>query len=267
MKPLWLSLEPISERLRRETFVHVGCDYDGTITPIVEHPDLAGLPDRVRETLSGLANIPGARVAIISGRRLDDLGTRVGIRTVYLAGCGGLETQNADGRRERHVPPDRELPIEMRDVMNAWCGRFEGAWLEEKDLTFALHYRAVPARFRPAFCAGVRRRLVPYQTQARVLHGKSVFEVLPCVAWGKAESLFHWQAQAREPGALFYFGDDANDEPVYERVADRGGYGVAVGRTASRAEYSLASTEDVLWFLEWLERERRATSVPAEMVV
>jgi len=67
---------------------------------------------------------------------------------------------------------------------------------------------------------------------------------------------------------LFYFGDDTNDEPVHRLVRERGGIAVAIGRAVSAAEYGLPSPAEVVWFLEWLEREwtahaeaREATSL------
>jgi len=65
-------------------------------------------------------------------------------------------------------------------------------------------------------------------------------------------------------GLLLYFGDDTNDEPVYGMIRERGGYAVAVGRTVSTAEYALPSPTEVVWFLEWLEREWTLPEVDAE---
>ena len=45
-------------------------DYDGTLTPIVAHPDLAVIPHDTREVLSSLANDNTVHVAVISGRQV-----------------------------------------------------------------------------------------------------------------------------------------------------------------------------------------------------
>src|SRR5206468_800886 len=135
------------------------------------------------------------------------------------------------------------------------CERFEGAWLEDKNLAFALHYRAVKPELQAAFGAGVRRRVRPHQSRVVLVHGKRVFEVTPAVQRDKSVALVDWLARQRPEMSSFYFGDDTNDEPVFDRVKDRGGVTVAVGRLASHAEYGVGSTEEVVWFLEWLERE------------
>ncbi len=261
LKPLRRALGAIQKRLRPSSALRVACDYDGTLTPIVSHPARARLASRTRRVLRSLAAARGVRLAILSGRRLDDLREQVGLGGIYLSGCSGLETLTADGRRALHVPEVRALPAELRDSMGAWCERTRGAWLEDKDLTFAIHYRAVPARAQGAFRAGVLRRFAPMRRRARLIRGKKVFEFLPAVSWDKAAALRHWlagrgaKAQRGTKALLFYFGDDANDEPVHRLVARRGGVAVAVGGAMRYADYLLPRPTDVVWFLEWLARE------------
>jgi len=59
-------------------------DYDGTLTPIVSHPEDAWLPDSMRQTLRSLAaRVP---VAILSGRDLDDVRGRMLVDGIVYAG-------------------------------------------------------------------------------------------------------------------------------------------------------------------------------------
>jgi len=253
LKPLWLHLDTLAERVRSATHLYVGCDFDGTLTDIVPHPDLAKLPERARRALDAIGRLPRVHLAIFSGRPLDDLRTRASFEGAFLSGIAGLETLDGQGHRRMHVATEDSIAEDVREVMRQWCARFEGAWLEDKGPAFAVHYRAVPERFQPAFCSGVRRRFAGDPPRARLLHGKKVFDVLPVVDRDKASALAEWID--RPDGALFYFGDDANDEPVYPRVRERGGISVAIGRWASHAEYGLTTPEHVTWFLEWLARE------------
>jgi trehalose-phosphatase len=262
LKPLWLSLGSIGSRLAESRTLYLACDYDGTLTPIVDQPDIARLSQRSRQLVERLAGRNDVQVGIFSGRRMDDLARHVGVGGLFLAGSSGLETQGADGRREVHVGPDRALPAALREQLDAWCERFPGSWIEDKQVSLALHYRAVAPDLQPAFGAGVRRRIRPFKSQARLVHGKRVFEVMPAVEWDKSSSLRHWLGEGPLDGTLLYFGDDTNDEPVYDAVRGYGGIAVAVGRTVSRAEFVLPSAQEVQWFLEWLEREWDTRPVP-----
>jgi trehalose 6-phosphate phosphatase len=265
LKSLWGSLAEISNRLKRSEALFVALDFDGTLTPIVEHPDEVHLPERTLELLGRLTRREGVSLAVISGRRLDDLEGLLGGLRLFLAGAGGLETRGDDGRRRVHVPPDVRLPEALRGELESWCQRFSGSWIEDKQFSYALHYRGVPAARQPAFGAGVRRRVRPHAGKVQAIHGKRVFEIMPAVAWEKSAAWRLWLDERNAEGTLLFFGDDANDEPVHAAVRERGGIAVAVGRMASKAEYSLPSPTEVIWFLEWLDREweSRATSMAA----
>ena len=120
------------------------------------------------------------------------------------------------------------------------------------------------AALQPAFGAGVRRRARPFRGQAQLVHGKRVFEVMPAVPWEKSAALKLWLDGRDSAGTLFYFGDDTNDEPVHRLVRQRGGIAVAVGRVVSAAEFGLPSPDEVVWFLEWLERQWSARDLAGE---
>lgn len=263
LKPLWLSLGELSRRLRTSDTLFVAVDFDGTLTPIAEHPNQVHLPQRARELLRRLTRRDRLHVAVISGRRLDDLEHLLD-GPLFLAGAGGIETRDEDGRRRVHLPPDVQLPEALRQDLEAWCGRFAGAWVEDKRFSYALHYRGVTAALQPAFGAGVRRRARPFRNQVQLVHGKRVFEIMPAVAWEKSAALRLWLDERQASGTLLFFGDDTSDEPVYAAVRERGGIAVAVGRTVSAAEFSLPAPAEVIWFLEWLENEWSAREAPGE---
>ena len=264
LRPLWLSLGTLSERLRGARVLNLAADFDGTLTPIVEHPNVAELSDRARQVIERMTRRDDVRVAIISGRNLDDLQKHVDVRGVFLTGAAGLETQNEHGQRTRHLSDDQVLPGELRASLEQWCTRFPGSWVEDKSVAFALHYRGVAPDLQPAFGAGVRRRVRPFKQTARLIHGKRVFEVMPAVSWDKASAIQVWLDRAPDRGLLLFFGDDTNDEPVHELIRRRDGMAIAVGRTVSRAEYVLPSPREVVWFLEWLEREWANRGGPGE---
>lgn len=264
LKPLWLSLGALSQRLQNSETLFLALDFDGTLTPIAEHPDQVQLPERVRGLLLRLTRQEGLHVAVISGRRLDDLERLLGGGRLFLAGAGGLETRDEDGGRRVHVPPDVHLPEALRHELEGWCQRFSGAWIEDKRFSYALHYRGVAPALQPAFGAGVRRRARPHRGQIQLVHGKRVFEVMPAVAWEKSSALRLWLDERQAAGTLLFFGDDTSDEPVYATVRARGGIAVAVGRTVSAAEFSLPSPDEVIWFLEWLAGEWSARAAAAE---
>ena len=80
------------ERIARVPNLLVGCDYDGTLAPIVEDPTRAApLPEAVA-ALRALAALPQTTVAVISGRALRDLAALSRLPSeVHLVGSHGSE--------------------------------------------------------------------------------------------------------------------------------------------------------------------------------
>ena len=255
LKPLWLSVGSLSESLQRTESLHVGLDFDGTLPPIVPDPRATALPTRARAVIERLSRQPGTRLAILSSRMLDDLWRRVAIEGVFYAGSSGLETRDEQGHRETHAGTPLSLPMPLLRELEGWCQRFPGARLEPRVNSCTLHFAGVAPSLQPAFGAGVRRRLRPLDSQLTLVHGRTAFEVMPAGGWDKAAALERWLESAGPGTLLFYFGDDTRDEPVHSAVRRRGGLAVAVDRIVSHAEYALPAPGDVIWFLEWLDRE------------
>ena len=79
IEPVAIDSSQLAERMRSATGLLLGCDFDGTLAPIAEDPDEPTISDPLARALQTLATREDVRVAIISGRELDDLLERVGI--------------------------------------------------------------------------------------------------------------------------------------------------------------------------------------------
>ena len=84
---VWVDIE---RALRSAAECFLFLDFDGTLSPIVSNPHQAELAPRAQDLLGGLQRMPGMRIAIISGRSLHDIRSRVGLDLTY-AGNHGLE--------------------------------------------------------------------------------------------------------------------------------------------------------------------------------
>ena len=102
--PLCEHLEEVGASVGGAPRILLFLDYDGTLTPLVSSPSAAFLAPSVRANLARLAGSRGARLAILSGRRLADLRARVALGGVLYGGCHGLEMA---GRRIGSLPGRR----------------------------------------------------------------------------------------------------------------------------------------------------------------
>lgn len=231
-------------------------DFDGTLVALADDPDLVELSDATREALRRLARRDDVTAGVISGRRLDDLRSRVGVGdAVYYAGLHGLEIEGP-GMQFLHSQAAHTRPLIQqigRSLVNATKG-LAGVRIENKELTLALHVRGSdPTTQRDA--EGVLREIVDPHLRIgtlRLLCGADVFELLPAVAWTKGDAVLHIKAAVErrygQPAWLIYLGDDVTDEDAFRAVAATG-VAIAVGDRPASTAFRLATPDAVERFL------------------
>ncbi|MEN3006313.1 MAG: trehalose-phosphatase [Candidatus Methanosuratincola petrocarbonis] len=230
-------------------------DYDGTLTPIVQDPADAFLPERAKRLLNeAKRRFP---VGIISGRDLDDLMGRVGIEGIAYAGSHGLEIVFINGERKQLVDElDKCLceleaaEIELRRLTKS----FRGAIVERKRFGVALHYRAVAAD-QISDLVKLFEEIASRHPYLKRSEGKRVVELSGTGAdKGTAISeIMKHEGITDETHLPIFIGDDLTDEDGFKTLKGRG-IGVIVGYEPklTEAEYYLSNQEEVLEFLEKL---------------
>ena len=217
-------------------------DFDGTLCEFQTDPAAVFLSDPRRTALSTLAGRPDLSVGVVSGRRAADVRRRAALEgSVYYAGLHGMEIEGPDTAFEvPHVAARRNLLREVARAVAAAIAPLPGAFLENKELSWALHVRAASAPDR----ARAERAFWSAATPAldagtlRLQRGDCVFELLPDIEWNKGDAV-HWieaDATRRHRTAVrpVYLGDDRTDEHAFEAVGTRG-VTIVVGRRPSRA--------------------------------
>src|SRR5262252_6355887 len=135
------ALEKVQEIARTADRLAIFLDYDGTLTPIVSHPEDAWLSDSMRQTLRWLVvRVP---VAILSGRDLDDVRGRVHVDGIVYAGSHGFDIAGSGGLRRQlgteYLSVLDAVEAELREALD----EIPGAQLERKHSSVAAHYRNV----------------------------------------------------------------------------------------------------------------------------
>ncbi len=220
-------------------------DYDGTLAPIVPHPEDARMADGTRLALERLACNSKYTIALVSGRGLADLETRVGIPGIVYAGNHGLEIRGCGLRFSiGGVDVLRQVVQELRAGVRA----IAGAEVEDKGLTASVHFRRVAPGDWPA----VERIVRGTAPSGIAIHeGKMVFEIRPAVSWNKGSAVRWMVEQLDLEGALLaYFGDDRTDEDAFAVLPE--GVTVRVGEGESLARWRMRDVEQVETFLRAL---------------
>ena len=246
----------------RDKRIAMFLDYDGTLTPIVSHPEDAWLSDSMRRALRELAaRMP---VAILSGRDLDDVRRRVDIAGIVYAGSHGFDIAGPHGlRRQMGSEFLPKLDTANKELQQALDG-ISGARVERKRLSIATHYRNVKEENVPRVKQAVGEVAWRHR-ELRKMTGKKVHELQPDIDWDKGRALM-WllETLALEGGNIFpiYIGDDRTDEDAF-RVLKQRGIGILVSEKPrfTAARYLLRDPAEVERFLQVLIATIRAAEL------
>ncbi len=227
-------------------------DYDGTLTPIVEHPEDAVLDEPMRDRIRDLAS--RCLVSVVSGRDVAFVIEQVAVdEVIYLGSHGfdvvtpeGVELSHArEGDFERFLGPLAEAERAITDAV----APIQGARIERKKYAVAVHYRQVAPVDAP-FVESAVDDVLAAEPLLRKTGGKKVFELRPDIDWDKGRAL-EWLLEAvgmsGDDVVPVYIGDDLTDEDAFAVVHGRGLAIVVAGEVerTTLAAYRVSDTDEV----------------------
>jgi trehalose 6-phosphate phosphatase len=219
-------------------------DLDGTLAPIMPRPEQVGPDARRAALLDNLTRALAGRVAVVSGRALEDLDRILEGRVTSIAAVHGLVRRGAHGVDHAKPHPDLE---HARDVLRDLARGDKGLLFEDKGLSVALHYRNVPSAADAVIEAAER---LAQSTELVLQLGDMVAE-LRTPGQDKGKSVSAFLREAPFDGAVPVFvGDDLTDEDGFAAAARLGGFGVLVGpERPTQATYRLDDCDAVFGWL------------------
>ena len=226
-------LSKLGQFVDQETLI--AFDFDGTLAPLARDPRAAQVRKSTLRLLTRLAErFP---TVVISGRpRADVLARLNGVPVRAVIGNHGLEP-SPDAPRY-HGLVKKWLP-QLREALHP----VQGLELENKLYSISIHYRR--ARGRAAARAAIGQAVQALGSEARIVDGKLVVNVLPADAPNKGSALLDLRAAIQAKHAVFV-GDDMTDEDVFGAAQTAQLLGIRVGRASeSSASHYLAKQADI----------------------
>ncbi len=264
--------EPIRDCIERERRVLLATDFDGTLAPIVPEPDLAAMSKANRSSLQSLSESDRFSVAIVTGRRMEEIRQLVRLDGVYYAANYGMEIDGPHSFRYREPKGNeaRSAVASLVPELDAALMDIRGVVVENKTLSITVHYRHVGSEHLTALrsCVHEVTRNAVSSGLIEVREGqRRAIEVLPVDGTHKGDAVAlimdHLSGVNAPPPWPIYMGDDLMDEDGFRVANERGGVSVAVNPAAdgeTHAQYYARSPAEVSTFLERVAQMASAQS-------
>jgi len=215
-------------------------DFDGTLVDIAPLPDQVIVTDMLHAALPLLQTRLQGRLALVSGRPINELDKLLAPLTFPAAGVHGMERRGVDGVVRRLTAPDFDL---VRQAAQGLAARHPDLWVEEKHGALALHFRQAPEL--QALCTDAMRVAVDASPGLLLMEGKMIVEV-KSNAVSKGTAIRDFLAEAPFSGHRpLFIGDDTTDEAGFAQVQSIGGIGLKVGPGPTVAQCRIASAEQL----------------------
>ncbi|RIX28714.1 trehalose-phosphatase [Amnibacterium setariae] len=235
----------------------VALDFDGTLAPEVDDPEKARATPEARAAVERLIALPATRVALVSGRSLDDLEKVASFDDrVLLVGSHGIELRLDEPDDVLALDEDeREQLGVLGQVLDQIAGTLDSVWIEPKPAGFALHTRLATERHSRVAHLVAINELKAEAPEAKVRLGKNVIE-FSVRSTTKGEAVEHLRRYTRAT-AVFYAGDDVTDEDAFVALtADD--LGLKSGDGATAADHRVEGPAQVASVLSALASLRAA---------
>ncbi|HEY3766230.1 MAG TPA: trehalose-phosphatase [Gaiellales bacterium] len=211
-------VEPLRADPRRGAVV---CDIDGTLAPIVAVPEDARVLPEALEALERVAARYGL-VACVTGRPAAEARRLVPLEAVAISGNHGLEVWR-DG--DVHLAPQaakyqQSIHEALQVVRNDGLLPELGCTVEDKGITFTIHYRNSPRADHAR--RYLETQIAPQLERAGLAYnfGRMVLEVRPPVAVDKGAAVKRLRGRHRIDELLFV-GDDRSDLDAFREATIR----------------------------------------------
>ncbi|MEE8607307.1 MAG: bifunctional alpha,alpha-trehalose-phosphate synthase (UDP-forming)/trehalose-phosphatase [Nitrospiraceae bacterium] len=231
-------------------------DYDGTLVPFVEHPQMAKPAVELLNVLGRLSGDQKTEIVLISGRDRDTLKSWFGTLNIGLVAEHGAWVKKKNGDWKISEPLTNEWRPQILPLLEIYADRLPGSFIEQKEFSIVWHYRMADPELSSIKAKELMDDLVRFTANIdiQVLRGSKAVEVrnagvnkgIAALRWGSKDFDF-----------MMAIGDDWTDEDLF-KVLPETAYSIRVGTTQSYARFNLPSPTEALKLLKELAESNQS---------
>lgn len=219
-------------------------DYDGTLVGFEDKPNLTQPDEELLDIINKVSKIKNTKVVLISGRDKETLGSWWKGLPVELIAEHGVWVRKTGKNWQLNEKVHNNWMNNVRPVMEAFCDRTPGTFLEEKNYSLAWHYRKADpelGEMRANELSNVLKELISNHGLS-VLEGNKVLEIKSSgVNKGKAAGKILLN---KNYDFIFAIGDDWTDEFLFQELPEHT-ITVKVGNKKTAASFYVEDTHRV----------------------
>lgn len=224
-------------------------DYDGTLVPFAEHPQLAKPDKRLYDILDKITGDEKNDFVLISGRNKDTLQEWFGDIKMGMVAEHGVWIKKKGGNWKNPKSLKKSWKEKILPILETYSNRIPGSFVEEKEYSLVWHFRMADPEIASFKAKELVDVLVNFTANidVQILPGNKVIEVRNA-SINKGEASLHWLTKENYD-FIMAIGDDVTDEDLF-RSMPKSAYSIKIGSDKSAARFAIKDHNDALNLLE-----------------
>ncbi|MBW1712181.1 MAG: bifunctional alpha,alpha-trehalose-phosphate synthase (UDP-forming)/trehalose-phosphatase [Deltaproteobacteria bacterium] len=234
-------------------------DYDGTLAPFADRPEMARPDEDLLDLLKTLPANGANKVVIISNRDRNTMERWFGGFRMDLSSEHGIWMKEWGEDWELVESVQDEWKDQIRPIMEYYVDRTPGSFIEEKDFSLVWHHRTAQPELGQVRSLELKDTLLQMTgtLDLEVQEGNKII-LVKNAGVHKGRAAGRW-AYNNDWDFILCAGDDWTDEDMFA-VLPAEAYSLRVGLKVSRARFNLPSPQDVRHLLKALVTAEQAQS-------
>jgi len=230
-------------------------DYDGTLTPIVNLPEMAIISSQTKELLEKISKDSRNKVAIVSGRKPEFMDEQFKDMDLILVAEHGYFSKYPGKEWKVSAEINLSWKDKILPLMNEYVDRCNGSMLEEKHSSLVWHYRNAEEEVASLRINELKDNLfeiLKTETKLVILEGDKVLEI-KSVLYDKG-TIVATLMKKKCYDFILAIGDDSTDEDLF-RALPESGISIKVGNEPTNARFSIENQNRIYEVLMLLTEE------------